>query len=86
MPRRFAVRRFSRLSSTITQRRGCILCSLSNFRNPLLSGFLFDIPVTGTYALGVTFCCDYDFDGIDPGQGAPYDEGRYVMDVFEFLP
>ena len=31
--------------------------------------------------MAVTFCCDYDFDGVDPGQGAPFDEGRYVLDV-----
>ncbi len=54
--------------------------------NPLLSGFLFDVPIDGTYALGVTFCCDFDFDGVAPGQGAPLDEGRYVLDVFEILP
>jgi hypothetical protein len=55
-------------------------------QNPLLSGFALPLPFDGTYALGVTFCCDYDFDGIDPGQGAPFDEGRYVIDVFEILP
>ena len=49
--------------------------------NPLLSGFLFEVPVSGTYAIGVTFCCDYDFDGVDPGQGPPFDGGRYVLDL-----
>ena len=49
--------------------------------NPLLSGFLFESPISGTFAIGVTFCCDYDFDGVDPGQGAPFDEGRYVLDI-----
>ena len=29
----------------------------------------------------MTFCCDYDFDGVDLGQGAPLDEGRYVLDL-----
>ena len=55
-------------------------------QNPLLSGFAFSLPVDGTYALGATFCCDYDFDGVDPGQGEPYDEGRYVIDVYEIIP
>ncbi len=49
--------------------------------NPLLSGLLFPIPATGTWAVAVTFCCDYDFDGVDPGQGAPFDGGRYVLDL-----
>jgi len=49
--------------------------------NPLLSGFTFPIPLSGTWAVAVTFCCDYDFDGVDPGQGAPLDGGRYVLDL-----
>lgn len=49
--------------------------------NPLLSGFLFEVPISGTFAIGVTFCCDYDFDGVDPGQGDPLDGGRYVLDL-----
>ncbi len=49
--------------------------------NPLLSAFQFTSPISGTFAIGVTFCCDYDFDGVDPGQGAPLDGGRYVLDI-----
>lgn len=49
--------------------------------NPLLSRIEGALPSTGTYYLAVTFCCDYDFDGVDPGQGAPFDEGRYVLDL-----
>ena len=49
--------------------------------NPLLSRIEGVIPDDGTYYLAVTFCCDYDFDGVDPGQGAPFDEGRYVLDL-----
>ena len=56
--------------------------------NPLLSRIEGVIPEDGTYYLAVTFCCDYDFDGVDPGQGAPFDEGRYVLDlqVFDGIP
>lgn len=49
--------------------------------NPLLSGFFFPVPISGTWVVAVTFCCDYDFDGVDPGQGAPFDGGRYVLDL-----
>ncbi len=49
--------------------------------NPLLSGFFFPVPISGTWAVAVTFCCDYDFDGVDPGQGGPLDGGRYVLDL-----
>ena len=48
----------------------------------LLSKTLTPIPADGTYFLAVSFCCDYDLDGIDPGQGLPLDEGRYVLDAF----
>jgi hypothetical protein len=56
--------------------------------NPLLSRIEGILPVTGTYTVAVTFCCDYDFDGVDPGQGAPFDEGRYVLDlqVLDYIP
>lgn len=47
----------------------------------LLSGFLFEVPLSGTFAIGVTFCCDFDFDGVDAGQGAPFDGGRYILDL-----
>ncbi len=47
----------------------------------LLSRIESALPVDGTYALAVTFCCDYDFDGVDPGQGAPFDGGRYVLEL-----
>lgn len=49
--------------------------------NPLLSRIEGVIPADGTYYLAVTFCCDYDFDGVDPGQGDPLDGGRYVLDL-----
>jgi hypothetical protein len=49
--------------------------------NPLLSRIEGTLPGTGTYYLAVTFCCDFDFDGVDPGQGGAFDEGRYVIDV-----
>lgn len=54
----------------------------------LLSRIEGGLPFTGTYYLAVTFCCDYDFDGVDPGQGPPFDEGRYVLDlqVLDGLP
>ncbi|MGB5411778.1 MAG: pre-peptidase C-terminal domain-containing protein, partial [Woeseiaceae bacterium] len=49
--------------------------------NPLLSRIEGVIPADGTYYLAVTFCCDYDFDGVDAGQGAPLDGGRYVLNL-----
>jgi hypothetical protein len=54
----------------------------------LLSRIEGGLPYSGTYYLAVTFCCDYDFDGVDPGQGTPFDEGRYVLDlqVLDGLP
>ena len=54
----------------------------------LLSKIEGGLPFTGTYYVAVTFCCDYDFDGVDPGQGAPFDEGRYVLElqVLDGLP
>jgi hypothetical protein len=54
----------------------------------LLSRIEGGLPYTGTYYVAVTFCCDYDFDGVDPGQGPPFDGGRYVLDlqVFDGLP
>lgn len=56
--------------------------------NGLLSRIGGTLPYTGTYYLAITFCCDYDFDGVDPGQGPPLDGGRYVLDVqtFDGLP
>ena len=47
----------------------------------LLSRIEGTLPADGTYTLAVTFCCDYDFDGVDAGQGAPFDGGRYVLDL-----
>jgi len=47
----------------------------------LLPAFQATVPADGTYFLGVTFFTDFDFDGEGPGQGAPFDEGRYVLDV-----
>ncbi len=50
--------------------------------NGLLSRIVYEVTTDGSYALAITFCCDYDFDGVDPGQGGALDEGRYVLDVF----
>ncbi len=47
----------------------------------LLSKAQVAVPATGTYYVAVSFCCDYDLDGIDPGQGLPFDGGRYVLDL-----
>ncbi len=58
-----------------------VLLAANDDSNGLLSRVEGLLPVTGTYAIGVTFCCDFDFDGVDPGQGAPLDGGRYVLDV-----
>ncbi len=56
--------------------------------NGLLSRVETSVPITGTYALAVTFCCDYDFDGVDAGQGGPLDVGRYILDIelFDGIP
>ncbi len=62
------------------------LVAFNDDANGLLSRIEYTVPEDGTYAIGVTFCCDYDFDGVDPGQGAPFDEGRYVLDVFTLPP
>jgi len=59
-----------------------VLVDTNDDSNGLLSKISYQIQESGTYALAVTFCCDYDFDGVDPGQGAPLDQGRYVLDVF----
>ena len=50
--------------------------------NGFLSRIVYEIPTDGSYALAVTFCCDFDFDGVDPGQGGILDEGRYVLEAF----
>jgi hypothetical protein len=55
-------------------------------QNPLLSGFSLVLPFDGTYAVATTFCCDYDFDGVDAGQGGAFDGGRYVIDIYEIPP
>ncbi len=47
----------------------------------LLSRAQVVVPAAGTYFVAVSFCCDYDFDGVDPGQGLPFDGGRYVLDL-----
>ena len=57
------------------------LIAFNDDANGLLSAFNAPIPATGTYTLAVTFCCDYDFDGVDPGEGYPLDVGRYVLDL-----
>jgi hypothetical protein len=58
------------------------LVAANDDTNGLLSRIVYEIPEDGSYALAVTFCCDFDFDGDDPGQGEPLDEGRYVLDAF----
>jgi hypothetical protein len=47
----------------------------------LLSRAAVVISASGTYYVAVSFCCDYDLDGVDPGQGLPFDGGRYVLDL-----
>ncbi len=47
----------------------------------LLSRSVVTIPADGNYFVAVSFCCDYDLDGVDPGQGLPLDTGRYVLDI-----
>ena len=58
-----------------------ILIGLNDDFSGLLSRIEGTLPVTGTYAIAVTYCCDYDFDGVDPGQGLPFDGGRYVLSL-----
>lgn len=58
-----------------------ILFAVNDDSNGLLSRIEGTLPITGTYALAVTFYGDLDFDGVDPGQGLPFDQGRYVLDV-----
>ena len=54
----------------------------------LLSRIEGGLPYTGTYYLAVTYYTDFGFDGSGQGQGAPFDEGRYVLDlqVLDGLP
>lgn len=58
-----------------------ILFATNDDSNGLLSHIEGSLPISGTYALAVTFYGDLDFDGVDPGQGLPFDQGRYVLDV-----
>ena len=58
------------------------LVAFNDDSNGLLSAITYLVPDSGTYALAVTFCCDFDFDGVDAGQGGALDSGRYVLDVF----
>ena len=58
-----------------------VLIAANDDSNGLLSSIEGTLPADDTYTLAVTFCCDYDFDGVDSGQGAPLDEGRYVLDI-----
>ncbi|MBT8109461.1 MAG: PPC domain-containing protein, partial [Gammaproteobacteria bacterium] len=66
---------------------GVLIAANDDF-NGLLSRIEGFVPADDTYTVAVTFCCDYDFDGVDPGQGLPFDEGRYVLDVqlFDGIP
>ena len=58
-----------------------VLIAANDDSNGLLSRIEGTLPADDTYTLAVTFCCDFDFDGVDAGQGGPFDEGRYVLDV-----
>ena len=58
------------------------LVAFNDDSNGLLSRIVYEIPTDGSYALAITFCCDFDFDGVDPGQGGALDEGRYVLEAF----
>jgi hypothetical protein len=40
------------------------------------------VPEDGVYVIAVSYFGDLDFDGVDPGQGALLDGGRYVLDAF----
>ena len=57
------------------------LVAANDDANGLLSAVQATLPADDTYFMAVTFCCDFDFDGVDPGQGLPFDEGRYVIDA-----
>jgi hypothetical protein len=63
---------------------GVLIAANDDGGTGLLSRIEGTLPADDTYTLAVTFCCDYDFDGVDPGQGAPFDEGRYVLEVEVF--
>ncbi len=58
-----------------------ILFAVNDDTNGLLSRIEGGLPFDGTYALAISFFGDLDFDGVDPGQGMPFDGGRYVLDV-----
>ena len=58
------------------------LVAFNDDSNGLLSKIQFEIPEDGYYAIAVSYFGDTDFDGEDPGQGAPFDGGRYVLDAF----
>jgi hypothetical protein len=65
-----------------------VLIAFNDDTNGLLSRIEGGLPYTGTYYLAVSYYADFGFDGSGPGQGAPFDEGRYVLDlqVFDGLP
>jgi len=65
---------------------GTLIAANDDSGGTLLSSFGVILPYTGTYYIGVTFCCDYDFDGVDPGQGGALDGGRYVLELETFTP
>lgn len=58
-----------------------ILLAVNDDTNGLLSRIEGGLPFEGTYAIAVSFYGDLDFDGVDPGQGLPFDQGRYVLDI-----
>ena len=65
---------------------GNFLAANDDFGGTLLSKVEGFLPYTGTYYVAVTFCCDYDFDGVDPGQGGDLDGGRYVLAIETSTP
>ena len=58
-----------------------VLIAFNDDANGLLSRIEGGLPYTGTYYLAVSYFTDFGFDGSGPGQGAPFDEGRYVLDL-----
>ena len=75
-------------SDSDTGATGVLIAGNDDSGGTLLSSLTFTLPADGDYAIAVTFCCDFDFDGVDPGQGLPFDRGRYVLsiDVVDGIP
>ena len=58
-----------------------VLIAFNDDTNGLLSRIEGGLPYTGTYYIAVSYYADFGFDGTGPGQGAPFDAGRYVLDL-----